>query len=179
VNGTESIITINTLSDFSIQLAGTLLGVLFGFGLAFWYDRKKKHQHEQEIKQRTIEAIKEELLNIQKPTVKKALKWTDQGFEGDYFIIRTPVIDSSINSGNFSLFPPPLQTEIDNVYLTIKSLISMTDRILDFYTTSVFVSNKAEEQAEKLLHNYKDKRNDINDAIDKFLTKLDKKEIQL
>src|SRR5579872_5743793 len=113
------------LLDFMVQLAATLTGVLLGFYLAFLWDRKKKRDDIEETKNRTLDAIIEELTTIQKEILTIPLpkyEWMNnqQFFSGNRIEIPTTAFQSVVNSGNFSLLSSPLQRVLGWIYMRIR-----------------------------------------------------------
>lgn len=95
-----------------VEFGASFAGVVAGFLLAYWYDRKKRHIENINLKINILNAIKKELeLNVTPPNrVKK----------GGIIIPFIPYVKNALNSaigaGYFSLLDPDTQRQISWVY---------------------------------------------------------------
>ena len=118
--------------QIAVEFGATFTGTLFGFALAFWYDRYVKHKEELGIKIRILEAIDLELeLNLD--SISK------ETYLDDVFFPILPftrnALDSSIGGGDFSKLDSDIQKAISQSYMiffeaenTKKKIFSLWER---------------------------------------------------
>ncbi len=162
---------------------GAVVGAYFGLKLARNWDREKKKEEESEIKNRVLDAIIEELKSFQpmvEPQSKKFAKldWNsnDRDFTGIYITISTPAFQSAVNSGNFSLLPPLLQTELGQVYITLDECKLLNDQAENFYATGIFASNPSNtlnREANRICSTFNNKIADLRGELNKVIPKLE------
>jgi hypothetical protein len=166
----------------AIQLIATLIGAFVGFSFVMLSDRKKKREETQQTKIRMLDAIIEELEDFQKmvdpqKTNPAKLDWNNstRDFVGTYITISTPAFQSAINSGNFSLLIPSLQTELGNIYLTLDQCKLFNDQAISFYSTSIFASNNGtvvDREANRICNNFNIRISDLRSQLQTILPKL-------
>lgn len=100
------------------------------------------------------------------------VKWTEQGFEGEYYSIATPVYDSTVNSGTFGLLKPCLQTSVADIYDRIHGVQFWTDQIMQYYSTPVYVSGMNIQEANKLSINLEKRSKETLKEFDKVIIQL-------
>jgi hypothetical protein len=166
--------------DLIVQLVATLVGVIIGFIVAMAWDRKKDKEEQDRTLSLILDAIIEELKSIQKPLndpnkpPKFQWKQSDHDFDGIHISVLTPAFESAVNSGNFSLLPPPLQTELGYVYLTLSDTKTFNDQIMTFYTTPIYTDNVlSSREAKKLCINYNDSVQKLRQEINEVIPKLE------
>lgn len=162
----------NELIDFLIQLAATGVGVFAGLVAALWQEHRSKKQDEKATRNNTLEAIFEELNDMKQGAIKylkNPIKWNDsiKNFEGILPRIETPAYQSSLGSGNFNLLEPPLQIQLGETYVILKRLNEYTLQIMNFHTSSVFLTDHyGQREANRIC-------NTINHDVKRLLIKLE------
>lgn len=155
----------------AIQLIATLIGALVGFDLVMLWDRKKKRDETNKIKNQTIDLIIDELdsLLIGFNTEKTAnhITWNkdENQFKGRYDLAVIPVFESIVNTGNLVQLPPNLRTKLNVLYYNIKHYNDFIDQMLKFYSTPIFSNNNTsivEREANKLIFH-------VNDLMPKWI----------
>jgi len=166
--------------DFLSQLIATLIGVLIGFGGAFYLNSRNSNESVKIRKENTIKAIHEELRTVQKAIEdlvdKGEIKWIqkDLEFQGAWISISTPAFQSSVNSGDFSLLDTKLQTEIGMVYLAIDELQMFTQQRMQYPFTVVMQSTEAEKEANNIVQHTNQIVSRLHNELVVLLPKLNK-----
>ena len=149
----------------AIQLIATFIGAFAGFSLAVLWDRKKKKDETNKIKNQTIDSIIDELnslligFNTEKTANQIIWNRDENQFKGRYDFAVIPVFEGIVNTGNLVLLPPNLRTELNVLYYNIKHYNDFIDQMLKFYSTPIFSSNNTsvvEREANKLIFHVND-----------------------
>jgi len=135
-----------------------------------------------------LEAIIEELTSFEQMVDPKSinpvkLDWNPsiRDFQGYHISVSTPAFQSSVNSGNFSLLPSKLQTQLGNLYLTLDDCKLYNDQALNFYSTPIFSfsndQNVVNREATRICTNFNDKISKLRGQIKEILPKLESEKI--
>ena len=186
-NCATCITTHDPVFDYVLQLlisiigagVGAIVGAYFGLFFARRVDREKEKEQRKIIKNLTLDAIIEELKTLQKEIIYPSTKveWhpTQRFFDGARIHVITPAFESAVNSGNFSLLSPSLQTSLGYVYLRIRNCELYNDQIDNFYFTPMFANNTPEvnREATRLVTKFNEHMELLRKEITEILSKLE------
>lgn len=170
----------------AIQLIATLIGAFVGFSFVMLWDRRKRYDETKQIMRNILEAMIEELSDIKKGMnapeyLSKKMNWRGkpEGFQGAYITITIPAFETAVNSGNFSLLKPCLQTKIMYCYNRITDLKTDMERMTSFYSTPIYLTDLADFQAKVLTENFDKRTKSALDEIEKTLPELHKAKLAI
>ncbi len=197
MNNTNSCVCLTTgdhSSDFLIQLlisiigagVGSIIGAYFGLRFARKWDRQKRKEETQQTVINTLDAIIEEIKTIKKEYFEQKnifLSWNSvaKNIDGISIMIRIPAYESSVNSGNFSLLKPSLQSILARLYLRLDRCIFYSNQVMNFYTTPIFASNNTaivDREANRITNKFNEHMTALRDEIDEILPKLESGKIE-
>lgn len=148
----------------------TLIGVLMGFGLTYWYDRHVKYQEEIQNRIKTIETIKREL--------EENLKHISNVEDKRAALIvqfSTVAMDSAVSSGKFALLDIEGQNELATIYRNFKYAEMWSSKIFKMIGSvdmAMDTSNQTFREFNQRLYKVEES---LRDQIPKAIRLLEKK----
>ncbi|MEK6946343.1 MAG: hypothetical protein AABX32_01945 [Nanoarchaeota archaeon] len=128
------------VSDLFVQLIATLIGVIVGAIAAISINEHEKDKTKDERIKLTLHAITSELSYNVDELVGDTIFWdvNTQSVDGTSVIISSYSFQSIIHSGDFASLSSELQVSLNDLYLIINELNTITDTIFNYpYTTAV------------------------------------------
>lgn len=117
--------------QIAVEFGATFTGTLFGFALAFWYDRYVKRKEELGIKIRILEAIDLEL-ELNMDSISKETFLEDEIHFPSLPFTRN-ALNSSIGGGDFSKLDPDIQKAISQLYIIFFEAENTSKKIFSFW----------------------------------------------
>jgi len=159
---------------FILQLFGTFLGALFGFGLVITWDRRKKETERKETRNMIIDSLVAELKeNLEGLNNFKMPVWNvvNGQFTGRFGLASISAFQSVISGGNFVMLPTTLQKTIIEIYQHAELFNKFMDNIIGFSTfnlTPAQASIATTEQVRRL----QEQKSELQPSIPKTIKEL-------
>lgn len=161
--------TIEAVPDIAVPLTiamiGAFVGAYFGLRFARNWDRLRRREETTETRNHVINSLITEATSNQTQLSLPAAQVTENA-QGQLnigiFVLGTEVaFQSAVNSGNFSLLPPDIQTRLGALYSRLEVYNTFTLQIQNWNTNIASTIGDATEAIHQIITHREQLRNDI------------------
>ena len=157
-----------------IEFGATFLGVLLAFGLALWYDRRKRYQEETATRLRILKAIRAEL-DYNLSVVRGALHAAEVANATVVHRFSTVALDSAVGGGHLSLLDPDIQTRLASIYHICRIAEMWSNKILSMVASVDMAIAGANQNLQYFRNMLSTNRDRLESKIPEVLPLLDQR----